>query len=676
MPELNIPVFDCPGRGVISSDLPVAEPEVHNFPMLPLEMIRDISVCPRRAYLARVTGLWGEDRERFAWSVGNRPSHAELTPPTRQGFVSGTSPFRRSSHWRNVFPLRRTRRPKLSELFPPNQATTQATPEASPQATPDASPEAHHTLHTRDLNLRWDAIRLFAKVQIVEPDGDHATPVLYLPGFAPPKPKAWHLSPDAVHLCGQALFLRQVGFTCHSGILCYRGDQQQVKIVFSQPLLDHTNRLLERVHLLGYDGGIPQPLDDRSDCPSCPLLARCLPEETAALRLWATHDDTDPVDPRFAACGITRIPPRLSVSLPLDRELWSLRLDHEPDPNLPARTAQLAATLDQSTSLHFYWNQYPAFEVGPLMRGERTEVTLGAFRLLEPYDDDFRRRNPDISWEAHQLLTIGLPIVRENFGGFVMQARMWLDRAHFPVRAKQLAAVHNVPFRFQLAQALLIGKLKNRQALLRRHIPEQAADSEPSWASWRARAEGARSVDSLLEVDDEATREYFRQYYGLLPGQPRSDGAGLRHRPAGDRVTAALGFVYGLVTMELSAALAQLGLDPQLGFWHAPRHRRPSLALDLLEEFQPALGEETVLAAFQQGQLTDAAFTAGETGITLTKAGCRVLSSHLYNRLRQPAPSNNGGSQRQYKQLLHRQAEVLASHLLEDSTTYKCHEDE
>jgi CRISPR-associated endonuclease Cas1 len=127
--------------------------------------------------------------------------------------------------------------------------------------------------------------------------------------------------------------------------------------------------------------------------------------------------------------------------------------------------------------------------------------------------------------------------------------------------------------------------------------------------------------------------------------------------------------------MELSAALAQLGLDPQLGFWHAPRHRRPSLALDLLEEFQPALGEETVLAAFQQGQLTDAAFTAGETGITLTKAGCRVLSSHLYNRLRQPAPSNNGGSQRQYKQLLHRQAEVLASHLLEDSTPYQCHED-
>ncbi len=66
-------------------------------------------------------------------------------------------------------------------------------------------------------------------------------------------------------------------------------------------------------------------------------------------------------------------------------------------------------------------------------------------------------------------------------------------------------------------------------------------------------------------------------------------------RPPLDNVNAILSFVYTVLAGEYINALLSVGLDPYVGFMHGDRPGRASLALDLMEETRPVLGERFVL---------------------------------------------------------------------------------
>jgi len=59
-------------------------------------------------------------------------------------------------------------------------------------------------------------------------------------------------------------------------------------------------------------------------------------------------------------------------------------------------------------------------------------------------------------------------------------------------------------------------------------------------------------------------------------------------------VNALLSFGYTLLTTELTGALAAQGLDPFVGVLHDLDYGRPSLALDLLEEFRQPIIDRLV----------------------------------------------------------------------------------
>jgi CRISPR-associated protein Cas1 len=56
-----------------------------------------------------------------------------------------------------------------------------------------------------------------------------------------------------------------------------------------------------------------------------------------------------------------------------------------------------------------------------------------------------------------------------------------------------------------------------------------------------------------------------------------------------------LSFGYSLLTQEVISAVNTVGLDPYMGFLHHPRIGRPSLALDLIEEFRTPIVDSLVL---------------------------------------------------------------------------------
>jgi CRISPR-associated protein Cas1 len=60
-------------------------------------------------------------------------------------------------------------------------------------------------------------------------------------------------------------------------------------------------------------------------------------------------------------------------------------------------------------------------------------------------------------------------------------------------------------------------------------------------------------------------------------------------------VNAALSFGYTLLAMGMESAVLRVGLDPMVGVFHMPDYGRPSLVLDLIEEFRPVLVDTLVL---------------------------------------------------------------------------------
>ena len=75
-----------------------------------------------------------------------------------------------------------------------------------------------------------------------------------------------------------------------------------------------------------------------------------------------------------------------------------------------------------------------------------------------------------------------------------------------------------------------------------------------------------------------------------------------------------LPFVYALLRHDVMSALESVGLDPAVGFLHTDRPGRPSLALDLMEEFRPHLADRLVLKMMNRRQVHATGFTRSDGG--------------------------------------------------------------
>lgn len=102
-------------------------------------------------------------------------------------------------------------------------------------------------------------------------------------------------------------------------------------------------------------------------------------------------------------------------------------------------------------------------------------------------------------------------------------------------------------------------------------------------------------------------------------------------------MNAVLSFGYVLVGAELHSLLDGIGFDPYLGFYHTVKYGRPSLALDLLEEFRHSVVDRLALNLFNLGTLKTEDFDTlprGE-GVYLGTTGKKKFFTHYEKMLGQ-----------------------------------------
>ncbi len=188
----------------------------------------------------------------------------------------------------------------------------------------------------------------------------------------------------------------------------------------------------------------------------------------------------------------------------------------------------------------------------------------------------------------------------------------------------QMRLVGNEGAALAVAKKLVQAKLQNQRNTLQALAAQltgqapapgtlnpAAIDSLPKAATaieeMRRASSRATDADGLRGYEGRAGASYFGALRALLDPRWRFDGR--KYHPAPDPFNALLSFGYALLQKDTTAVVRMVGLNPHLGCFHALEAGRPSLTLDLMEEFRPLAVDRRLLDLVRTGALTPADFT-------------------------------------------------------------------
>ena len=144
------------------------------------------------------------------------------------------------------------------------------------------------------------------------------------------------------------------------------------------------------------------------------------------------------------------------------------------------------------------------------------------------------------------------------------------------------------------------------------------------------------SLDSLRGLEGEAASIYYNVFDEMiLRDKEYFAFHGRNRRPPTDPVNAMLSLFYTVLAQDCASALEGVGLDSYVGFLHADRPGRRSLALDLVEELRAVIVDRFVLSAINNRVVNEKAFIKRESGeCLLTDDARKTLFAQWQERKR------------------------------------------
>lgn len=226
-----------------------------------------------------------------------------------------------------------------------------------------------------------------------------------------------------------------------------------------------------------------------------------------------------------------------------------------------------------------------------------------------------------------------------------------------------------------IARVMVAAKIANGRAVLMREMRNHGENKPLSIAADKLainqrRVKHAKSVAETMGMEGDAASTYFGVFNELIREKGFTLGGRIR-RPPTDPVNALLSFVYSLITQECASALQGVGLDPFVGYLHQDRPGRPSLALDLLEEFRAPWADRFVLTLINRRQIKLKDFVNEASGaVRLTDDARKALLVAYQERKQVEVLHPYLQEQVPVGLLPHCQAMLLARHIRGDTEFY------
>lgn len=272
----------------------------------------------------------------------------------------------------------------------------------------------------------------------------------------------------------------------------------------------------------------------------------------------------------------------------------------------------------------------------------------------------------------YDLMQRGVDVVYQSQSGAFGFRPVGPLSKHSALRMQQALVTADPARALPLARAVVIGKLRNQAVILRRYDETLGERGQRAIQTLVAQVESARAaaaVDELMGYEGSGAAAYFAAWGSLFDHQTWGFEGRAFHPPP-DPVNAMLSLGYTLLLNDIVGAVYRIGLDPALGVLHAIDFGRPSLALDLEEEFRPVIVDTLVLTILRQRLLEPTDFQRSAGRVTMSDDARRFFIARYQDRVtvkvRHPAWQQN----LTYAQCIERQVQHMARCLLGRDAAY------
>lgn len=165
--------------------------------------------------------------------------------------------------------------------------------------------------------------------------------------------------------------------------------------------------------------------------------------------------------------------------------------------------------------------------------------------------------------------------------------------------------------------------------LLSAEVLDQALELEkilkrPEFLTGTLRVDDVR--EEILGIEGRGAKKYWQAVKLVLP--EKYNFSGRVRRGAKDPVNAALNYGYGILYGQIERAIVLAGLDPFAGFLHSDRPGKPSLTLDVVEEYRPVIVDRVIFGLVNKNACLD----QDAEGL-LTKETRRLIADKVMERL-------------------------------------------
>ncbi|BDV43645.1 CRISPR-associated endonuclease Cas1 1 [Geotalea uraniireducens] len=249
------------------------------------------------------------------------------------------------------------------------------------------------------------------------------------------------------------------------------------------------------------------------------------------------------------------------------------------------------------------------------------------------------------------------------------------------LRQVQYEAVRDRERSALIARNMVAGKVKNARQILMRGARE-TGNADESTALRKAgdiladalfHLKDVTDIDHVRGLEGEAANAYFQVFDRMVKEEDRPTFRmnGRNRRPPLDPMNALLSFLYTLLLNDCISAVEGVGLDSQFGFLHALRPGRPSLGLDIMEEFRSVLADRLALTLINRKQITEKHFEVRPGGATYLDDAGRKEVIMAYQKRKQDEFHHPILDQKvPFGLLPHVQSRLLARHLRGDLEHY------
>jgi CRISPR-associated protein Cas1 len=493
------------------------------------------------------------------------------------------------------------------------------------------------TASSRGIALSSETLGITGVLDVIEERAGEQYPVETKHGQAPRdddgKPTTW--DNDAVQLCAQAMLMEEsFGKPVPRGFQFYAGSKERVEVRFTDALREQTRAAITRVRELELLDAPPEPLPPelRHRCFGCSLAPVCLPEETLfqiGRREPATDEKPHP--------AVTRVIPQSD-----DGAVLYLQ---EPGSHVGKRSEHLIVRKDGQ---------------------ELNRVPIHAIRQVVVFG------NVQVSTQALETLVANdVPVVYLTGHGRFIGTFAPAPTKNVSLRESQFRNFDDPATCLTLAKAVVRAKLTNQRTLLMRNLrgDDNRGSDEPAargLADLLRKLDDASSVASVLGLEGQGAAVYFGEFGRFLKQPPTGRGFDFttrNRRPPRDPVNALLSFAYAMLAKDCFAAVCVVGFDPYRGFFHAGRHGKPSLALDLMEEFRPVIADSVVLTLVNNEMLTPADFLTWRDACQLTENGRKTFFAAYEQRKATVITHPVYGYRMSYSRMVEVQARMLAAYV-------------